>query len=179
MAARSLNQVMIIGNMTRDPELRYTANGTPVVSFGVATNREYTPSNSDESVEETEFHNIVAWSKLAEICDRLLRKGQKVFIRGRLQTRNWVDEASGKKMYRTETVADEMILLSPPRDSAEHSGAQRPTESSGSAPAQSKPADVVSDGGSTQKPEVSPAPVATGKKESKQESEPESGEIPF
>lgn len=113
MAVRSLNKVMVIGNLTRDPDLRYTANGTPVVNFGVATNREYSPSNTDEVMESTEFHNIVAWSKLAELCDQLLAKGQKVFIEGRLQTRDWVDDESGKKMYRTEIVAENMIVLSP------------------------------------------------------------------
>lgn len=179
MAARSLNQVMIIGNMTRDPELRYTANGTPVVSFGVATNREYTPSHSEEAVEETEFHNIVAWSKLAELCDRLLRKGQKVFIRGRLQTRNWVDEGSGKKMYRTETVADEMIVLSPPKDGASHSGDQ------GSA-TDARPATDPATGGSNNAGEGSsaspvnkPADTVTQSSSVADSSDTDGGEIPF
>lgn len=132
MAVRSLNKVMIIGNLTRDPELRYTANGTPVVTFGVATNREYSPSNSNEVIETTEFHNIVVWSKLAELCDKLLKKGDKVYIEGRLQTRDWEDEKSGKKMYRTETVANEMILLSSKRGSSEETGKFTPTEESAS-----------------------------------------------
>lgn len=128
MAVRSLNKAMIIGNLTREPELRYTTNGTPVATFGVATNREYTPSNATESVEEAEFHNVVAWSKLAELCERLLSKGQKVYIEGRLQTRDWVDEGSGKKMYRTEIVAEEMIILSPNRNaSADDSAEPVPT----------------------------------------------------
>ena len=116
MAARSLNKVMLIGNLTRDPELRYTSNGTAVVSFGVATNRSYTPSNSSEAVEDVEFHNIVAWAKLAELCDKLLKKGDKVYLEGRLQTRDWEDEQTGKKMYRTEIVANEMIILSNKKD---------------------------------------------------------------
>lgn len=121
MAVRSLNKALIIGNITRDLELRYTSSGTAVVSFGVATNREYSSSNSDTNVEETEFHNVVAWAKLAELCEKLLSKGDKVYIEGRLQTRDWTDEASGKKMYRTEIVASEMILLSGKRggDSAQ------------------------------------------------------------
>lgn len=110
---------MIIGNLTRDPELRYTPNGAAVVGFGVATNREYTPANSTETVDDTEFHNITAWSKLAELCAKLLTKGDKVYIEGRLQTRDWVDEQSGKKMYRTEIIASEMILLSSGKKSAE------------------------------------------------------------
>lgn len=115
MAVRSLNLALVIGNMTRDPELRYTAKGTPIATFGIATNRVYTPTGSTEQVETTEFHNIVAWGKLAELCSQLLSKGQKVFIQGRLSTRDWIDEASGKKMYRTEIVAEDMIVLSPPK----------------------------------------------------------------
>lgn len=112
MAVRSLNKAMIIGNLTRDPELKYTASGTPLATFGVATNREYSPSTRDEVIEETEFHNVVAWAKLAELCDKLLSKGQKVYIEGRLNTRDWEDAETGKKMYRTEIVAEEMIVLS-------------------------------------------------------------------
>lgn len=112
MAGRSLNKVMLIGNLTRDPELRYTASGTAVVNFGMATNRSYMPAGGGEAVDETEFHNIVAWSKLAELCDKLLSKGKKVYIEGRLQTRDWTDEGSGKKMYRTEIIAEEMMVLS-------------------------------------------------------------------
>lgn len=115
MAVRSLNKAFIIGNLTRDPEMRYTPKGTPVVTFGVATNRKYTPSGATEVVEEAEFHNIVAWGKLGELCSQLLRKGQKVFIEGRLSTRSWEDAASGKRMYRTEIVASDMIVLSPPK----------------------------------------------------------------
>lgn len=119
MAVRSLNKVMIIGNLTRDPELRYTPKGTPVVTFGIATNREWkTADNEGEKREETEFHNVVAWSKLAELCNQLLRKGMKVYIEGRLSTRSWEDAATGKKMYRTEIVADDMIILSYPKGPA-------------------------------------------------------------
>ncbi|MBM4401701.1 MAG: single-stranded DNA-binding protein [Candidatus Cloacimonetes bacterium] len=115
MAARSLNKVQIIGNLTRDPELKYTGKGTPLCTFGVATNRVYTPSDATESVEETEFHNVVAWGKLAELCSQLLHKGWKAFIEGRLNTRSWQDAESGKTMYRTEIVANEMIVLGAPR----------------------------------------------------------------
>ena len=119
---------MIIGNLTRNPELRYTSTGTSVVSFGVATNREYVPSNSNETVEATEFHNVVAWSKLAELCDKLLGKGDKVYIEGRLQTRDWQDEQSGKRLYRTEIVASEMILLTGKRSSGNDGLSDSPTE---------------------------------------------------
>lgn len=119
MSARSLNKVMIIGNLARDPELRYTGKGTPICTFSVATNREWKPTESGETREETEFHNVVAWSKLAELCAELLHKGRRVYIEGRLQTRDWVDEASGKKMYRTEIVIEEMIALGPPKGGAD------------------------------------------------------------
>jgi len=109
MSSRSLNKVMLIGNLTRDPELRYTPQGTAVASFGVATNRNWVGSDGQRQ-ESAEFHNIVAWSKLGELCDQLLRKGSKVYVSGRLQTRDWVGD-DGKKRYKTETVIDQMILL--------------------------------------------------------------------
>lgn len=112
MAARSVNKVILIGNLTRDPELRYTPQGTPVVSFGVATNREWTVDGVKK--EAADFHNIVAWNKLAELCDQLLGKGDKTYVEGRLQTRDWVD-SDGNKRYKTEVVIDEMIVLSSKR----------------------------------------------------------------
>jgi single-strand DNA-binding protein len=109
MAARSLNKVLLIGNLTRDPEMRYTSSGTPVVTFGVATNRSWTDSNG-ETQESAEFHNIVAWNKLAEICQQLLAVGMMVYIEGTLKTRSWEGE-DGVKRYKTEIRVDEMILL--------------------------------------------------------------------
>lgn len=106
---RGLNKVMVIGNVGRDPEMRYTASGTPVTSFSVATSRSWTNSEG-ERCEETEWFNVVAWSNLAEICKQHLRKGQQVYIEGRLQTRQWEDH-EGRKRYRTELVANEMIKL--------------------------------------------------------------------
>jgi single-strand DNA-binding protein len=105
----NLNKAMIIGNLTRDPELRTTPNGTSVVSFGVATNFIWTDANGQRQ-EKAEFHNVVAWRKLAEICGQYLRKGSKVYIEGRLQTRSW-DDQTGNKRYITEIVADNMIML--------------------------------------------------------------------
>lgn len=122
MAVRSLNKVMILGNLTRDPELRYTAKGTPVCTFGVATNREWSPSDREEVFEATEFHNVVAWSKLAELCAQLLFKGRKVYIEGRLRTRSWEDAETGKRLYRTEIVARDMIALGAPRGVSAPSG---------------------------------------------------------
>jgi single-strand DNA-binding protein len=109
MSSRSLNKVLLIGNLTRDPELRYTPQGTPVCTFGLATNRSWQPTNGERQ-EETEFHRIVAWNKLAELCSELLFKGRKVFVEGRLQTRNWTD-AQGQERTTVEIVIDNMIVL--------------------------------------------------------------------
>jgi single-strand DNA-binding protein len=106
---RGLNKVMIIGNLGRDPEMRYTPSGRPVTSFSVATSRTWT-SSEGERREETEWFNVVAWGNLAEICKAHLSKNQQVYVEGRLQTRGWEDE-DGKKHFRTELVANEMILL--------------------------------------------------------------------
>jgi single-strand DNA-binding protein len=107
--ARGLNKVIIIGNVGRDPEMRYTPSGRPVTSFSVATSRTWV-SAEGERREETEWFNVVAWGNLAEICKAHLNKGQQVYVEGRLQTRGWEDE-NGKKHFRTELVASEMILL--------------------------------------------------------------------
>lgn len=107
--ARSLNRVQLIGNLTRDPELRYTPSGTAVTSFGLATNRSWT-TDTGEKHEETEFHRIVAWNKLAELCSQFLVKGRKVYVEGRLSTRSWNDQ-QGQQKSSTEVVIDDMILL--------------------------------------------------------------------
>ncbi len=106
---RGLNKVIIIGNVGREPEMRYTPSGRPVTSFSVATTRTWV-SAEGERREETEWFNVVAWGNLAEICKAHLTKNQQVYVEGRLQTRGWEDE-TGKKHFRTELVANEMILL--------------------------------------------------------------------
>ncbi len=119
MAVRSLNKVMIIGNLTRDPNLRYTPSNTAVASFGVATNRQWN-TDSGDTEERTDFHNIVAWAKLAEICDQILQKGDKVYLEGRLQTRDWkTDDGSSRRV--TEVVIDNMIKLASPHGYSKHS----------------------------------------------------------
>lgn len=105
-----LNKVMIIGNVTRDPESRSTNSGQNVCSFSVATNRRWRDKQTQELQSQAEFHNIVAWAKLAETCSAYLKKGSRVYIEGRLQTRSWEDQ-TGQKKYRTEIVADNMIML--------------------------------------------------------------------
>lgn len=110
----SLNRAQIIGNLTRDPELRYTPNGQAVASFAVATNRAYMDA-SGEKKESAEFHDIVTWGKLAEICQQLLSKGRKVYIEGRLQTRTWEGQ-DGVKRQKTEIVAENMLVLDKPKE---------------------------------------------------------------
>lgn len=104
-----LNKAMIIGNMTRDPEVRTTPNGQSVCSFSLATNRSWTDA-AGQKQEQAEFHNIVAWGKLADICGQYLSRGRKVYIEGRLQTREW-ETQEGAKRNRTEIVAENMIIL--------------------------------------------------------------------
>ena len=110
MASRSWNRVELIGNLTRDPELRYTPNGAAVCTFGMATNRTYVTEG--ERKEEADFHRLVAWNKLAELCNQLLKKGNRVFVSGRLQTRSW-EAQDGQTKNITEIVIEDMILLTP------------------------------------------------------------------
>lgn len=108
-----LNKIMLIGNVTRDPELRYTPGGNANCSFSVAVNRRWR-NDAGEKQEDVEFFNVVAWSKLGETCNEFLAKGSKVYVEGRLQTRSW--EKDGEKKYRTEVVASVMTMLDSRRD---------------------------------------------------------------
>jgi single-strand DNA-binding protein len=105
----SLNQANIIGNLTRDPEMKVIPSGQTVTTFSVATNRSW-KDKSGEKKEEVEYHNIVVWGKLAEICGQYLNKGKKVFVSGNLKTRSW-EATDGSKKSRTEIVAQDMIML--------------------------------------------------------------------
>lgn len=107
--ARSLNRATLIGNLTRDPELRYTPQGTAVCTFTVATNRQW-KTESGEQKDDAEFHRVVAWDKLAEICGQMLTKGNRVFVEGRIQTRKWEGQ-DGQTRYTTEIVISDMLLL--------------------------------------------------------------------
>ena len=122
-----LNKVMLIGNLTRDPEVRTTPQGVPVASFGLATNLIWKDQSGNRQ-QKAEFHNIVAWRKLGETCGQYLKRGSKVYVEGRLQTRSW-DDQSGNKKYRTEIILDSMIML----DKKEGGGSYQP-----SAPSQPK-----------------------------------------
>jgi single-strand DNA-binding protein len=125
MARRGVNKVILIGNVGADPELRYTPSGTAVTNFNMATNESWTDS-SGERQERTEWHRIVVWGRLAEICNQYLRKGSKVYIEGRLQTRSWEGQ-DGQKRYTTEVVARDMQLL----DSRDDAVAAAPEASPG------------------------------------------------
>ncbi|MDP3244208.1 MAG: single-stranded DNA-binding protein [bacterium] len=128
-----LNKVMLIGNLTRAPEGRTTANGQTVCSFGLATNRVWTDASGQKQTQ-AEFHNIVAWGKLADICTQYLAKGRKTYVEGRLQTREWEGQ-DGVKRQRTEIVADNMIILD--RAPGQGQGGQTPFAS---APQENAPA---------------------------------------
>ena len=119
-----LNKVMLIGNLTRDPEVRTTPQGVPVASFGLATNLIWKDQSGNRQ-QKAEFHNIVAWRKLGETCGQYLKRGSKVYVEGRLQTRSW-DDQSGNKKYRTEIILDSMIML----DRKEGGGSYQPSNPS-------------------------------------------------
>lgn len=108
--ARSLNKVMLIGRLGKDPEVRYTQGGSAVATFSLATNESWKDQEGNMQ-ERTDWHNIVAWSKLAEICQQYLKKGKQVYIEGRIQTRSYDDKNTGAKKYITEIVASSMIML--------------------------------------------------------------------
>lgn len=131
--AMSLNRVQLIGNLTRDPEMKQIPGGQVVTTLGIATNLTWT-DQSGQKQNKAEFHNVVAWRKLAEICGQYLKKGSKVFIEGRLQTRDWEGE-DGVKRYRTEIVADNMIMLDSKGGPMEGSYGDREASGIGSAPA--------------------------------------------
>jgi len=122
MAGRSLNKVQLIGNLGRDPEIRFTPSGTAVVNFTMATSDSWTDRDGN-SQDRTEWHRIVAFGKLAEIINQYLSKGRRVYIEGRLQTRSWEDK-DGNKRNTTEVVATEMIMLDNRGDSNEGGASQ-------------------------------------------------------
>lgn len=106
----SLNKVMIIGNLGRDPEMRYSPSGMAICNFSVAVSRKTRGREGGELRDETEWFNVVAFDKLAETCNQYLQKGKQVYIEGRLQTRTW-DDQQGQKHYRTEVIARDMLML--------------------------------------------------------------------
>ncbi len=124
--AGSLNKVMIIGNVGRDPEMRYTPEGTPQARFSVAVSRTWNTPDGERK-EETEWFNVVAWRKLAETCGQYVNKGRKVYVEGRLQTRKWTDPQGVERRF-TDVVASQVVLLDRPK------GAAGPVEEEGGLP---------------------------------------------
>lgn len=110
MAGKSINKVTLLGHLGKDPELKYTPQGTPVVKFSMATNERWKDKNGDWQ-DRAEWHNLVAWQRLAEIINEYCKKGSQLYIEGRLQTRSWDDKPSGVKKYMTEIVVGEIVLL--------------------------------------------------------------------
>src|SRR5271169_1559230 len=107
---KSVNKVILVGNVVEDPEVRYSQSGTPVANFSLATNERFKDRN-DEWQDRTEWHKIVAWQRLAEIVGEYVAKGSKVYVEGKLQTTSWEDRQSGERKYRTEIVARDLLLL--------------------------------------------------------------------
>ena len=108
--SRGVNKVILIGNLGADPEVRYTPDGAPVANFNLATSESWNDRSSGEKQERTEWHRLVVWRKLAEIAGQYLKKGSKIYIEGKLQTRSWEDQ-SGQKRYTTEVVVNELQML--------------------------------------------------------------------
>ncbi len=127
MSRGTLNKVILIGRLGKDPEMRYTPQGVAVTTFNVATNESYKDREGKE-VENTEWHRIVTWRKLAEICGQYLKKGSLVYIEGKLKTRTY-DDKDGVKKYITETIADQMQMLDSKRDSGDRSTSSHDTGS--------------------------------------------------
>jgi len=179
--ARSLNKAELIGNLTRDPELRYTPQGTAVCTFGLATNRQWTTDTGDKK-EDVEFHRIVAWNKLAELCAQLLAKGRKVFVEGRLQTRRWTAQ-DGADRTTTEIVINEMIILDSRFSSSQGDSFDIPDESaedsggSGGKAGEAAKSGKSAKGKKLTKPKKS-APKK-GKKVENKDDEGEDDDIPF
>lgn len=163
--AKSLNKVQLIGNLTRDPELRYTPQGSAVCTFSIATNRQW-KTESGEQKDLAEFHRIVSWTQLAEICAKLLKKGMRAYVEGRLQTRSW-QGSDGAQKQTTEIVISDMIIL----------------DSRGAAPREevSVPEDFgeSQESPTTEEVEVKSKKAGKAKKEETEESAPADEDIPF
>jgi single-strand DNA-binding protein len=131
--AKSVNKVILLGTLGKDPELKYTPQGTAVAKFSMATNENYKDKQSGEWKERTEWHNVVCWQRTAEVAAEYLKKGRQVYIEGRITTRSWDDKETGQKKYMTEIVANDLILLGGKRDGDGESsgGGSRRSASSG------------------------------------------------
>jgi single-strand DNA-binding protein len=130
--AKSVNKVILVGNVGQDPEVKYTASGVPVAKVSVATNERFKDRN-DQWQDRTEWHSVVAWQRLAEIVGECVRKGSKLYVEGKLQTSTWEDKQSGEKKYRTQIVARDIVLLGS-RDNGQEEKAEMPSAESNAEP---------------------------------------------
>jgi single-strand DNA-binding protein len=128
--AKSVNKVILVGNVGQDPEVKYTASGVPVAKLSLATNERFKDRN-DQWQDKTEWHSVVAWQRLAEIVGEYVRKGSKLYVEGKLQTSSWQDQQNGEKKYRTEIVARDIVLLGS-RDNGQEDKAEIPSRQSSS-----------------------------------------------
>lgn len=150
MADRSVNKATLLGNLGKDPELKVFEGGNKLARFPLATSESFTNRN-DEKVEQTDWHNVVVRGGLADVADKYLHKGDKVYLEGRIKTRSWEDRSTQQQRYITEIIVDEMIMLSPPpsargNQASHEGGAQEPNAAYGGASAQSQPAAQPSEG---------------------------------
>lgn len=139
--AGSVNKVILIGNLGKDPEVRHLENGATVANFPIATSETYTDRNTGQRVENTDWHDIVVWRGLAEVVEKYIKKGTKVYVEGKLKKRSWQDK-EGNTRYTTEVVADELTILSSRNDQAQQSQ-QAPYSSQGTPDAPSKVDDII------------------------------------
>ena len=174
--ARSLNKVELIGNLTRDPELRYTPQGTAVCTFGLATNRQWT-TDGGEKKEDAEFHKIIAWNKLGELCAQLLVKGRKIYVEGRLQTRRWTGQDNVERTT-TEIVISDMIILDSrgSREGGEDFNIPDENQDAATTPEASDEAAVEAKAKKAEDTSAKPKKASKDKKEEKEETE---DDIPF
>ena len=151
--AKSVNKVILVGNLGKDPEVKYTPQGTAVAKVTVATSSSYKDKTSGEWQETTEWHNVVLWQRLAEIAGEYLKKGSKVYIEGRLQTRSWDDKETGQKKYMTEIWVNDLVLLGG-RGAGDEAGGRTRSASAGfdqrvpepaAAPAGAQPGEITDD----------------------------------
>lgn len=149
----SVNKVILVGNLGKDPELRYTPSGAAVATFSLATTERYKDRDGNRQ-EKTEWHNVVAWRQLAEICGKYLHKGKQVYIEGKIQTRSY-DDRDGNKRYMTEVVADQMQMLGSKKDDqgSGYGGGQQGSYNQNPAPASQSTPQQNTTGGSQQAPQ--------------------------
>jgi len=138
---RSVNKVILVGNVGQDPEVRYTASGVPVAKVSLATNERFKDRN-DQWQDRTEWHSIVAWQRLAEIVGEYVRKGSKLYVEGKLETSTWEDRQNGENKYRTQIVARDIVLLGS-RDTGDGAKEELPSSDSRPESTSSEPVDEI------------------------------------